>query len=464
MLAAAGGACSLGLDPSKIPGADAGADVTVMDAGIDAPNPVQCKMDPDCKSANACLSGKCINNQCTYTECAAQACNAAVCDPVAHTCSAPAAYGFHAGTFHVAQGNIGCGGSAPRCFAAVFPFVFVGTVNGVVAFSVANPTSTSPSPIPVAGLPFFPTFIVASGPTVYFIGTVVGVGPTYDVPIASLSVPTDPTVTEMEATTVFNSLPYPQIDGVFPDAANGIYLLRADATKSYPATRISAPLTDLATLSFAPAPGVATGASIVAASGSRLVTYRQDNANPWDTHFSLETMAATPSAQNAGEQSMLTTVGTQTAQPSWIAQGPDGGILWVTDAVSVPDGGSSPTYVGARLSWILDDQGGTTFNATTHVDVGVYSTTATNNLAGPIAWVDSNTAISISAVPTNLNQSLVQVASRNGPPTVEMNKSFQLAWQPNQLAVTASNGFGYVLTPDPTNGANVHVFDTGCNN
>jgi hypothetical protein len=463
-------ACSLGLDPNLIPGSDASVTDSAVDAGVDAPNPVACKADPDCKSSDGCLTGKCDTKKgtCDYTLCPAQACNAAVCDPNAHTCSAPSAYSFHAAAFHVALGNIGCGYPTPksaiqRCFAAVYPFVFVGTANGVVAYPVANPTSTSPSSIPVAGLPFFPSWIVSSGATVYFVGGVAGSGPDYKVPIAALTVPTDPTVSEMGAVTVFDTLQVPGVDAVFPDTTGGIYLVRADATKSFPAAHITAPLKDLDVLSFSPSAGVPSNAGVAAASGSRLVTFRQENGATYAAYFSLESAAATGSAQNAGEQNVLSTEG-QSYAPSYIAQSPTGGLLWTTASVNVPDGGPATTLT-ARLSWVLTDQVATSFDSTTHVEVSTYNAAGLGgDLPGPAAWVDDNTVIVSSAVPSNTSQSIIQVATKSGTPSIVPNRSFQLAFPPSQLAITSSNGYGYVLTPDQTAGANVHVFGTSCNN
>lgn len=465
------GGCSLGLNPTLIPGSEAGLP-EAGDAAVEASNPQECKSNPDCKSPNGCLTGKCDTSKgkCDYTLCPTTSCNAAVCDNGTHTCSAPAAYGFHAGTFHVALGNIGCGGGgagARRCFAAVYPFVFVGTTNGVVAYPVGDPTSAAPPSIPVGGLPFFPSFIVANSlanpPTIYFVGAVAGTGPDYKVPIASLSVPTDPTVTQMTATTVFDTLQVPSVDIVLPDASGGIYLVRADAAKSYPAARVTAPLKDLDTLAFAPTAGLPANSGVAAASGTRLVTFRQENGATFDTFFSLETAAATGSAQNAGEQSTLASMG-ETYAPSYLAQSPNGGLLWSTASVNTPDGGPNQT-VSARLAWVLQDQNATKFDATTHVDVQSYGLTGLGgDLPGPAAWVDDNTAIVISAPQSNTAQSLVQVATRNGTPSIAPNRSFQLAFHPSELAVTASGGFGYVLTPDQTAGANVHVFGTSCNN
>ena len=459
-------ACSLGLDPSLFEN-DGSIGEGGADGGPDAPNPVQCKTDPDCKPANACLTGHCDTGkgQCVYVVCPTQACNASTCDPNLHTCSVPSAYGFHAGTFNVALGSAGCGG-ARRCFTAVYPFVFVGTTNGVVAFAVDNPTSGAPAAVPVAGLPFFPSSIVASGGRVYFVGGVVGAGPDYKIPIAWLDVPTDPTVAEMAATTVFDTLPLPAVDAVYPDTTGGIYLVRADGGKSWPAARVTAPLKDLDTITFAPTTGLPSGSGTVAASGSRLVTFRQDNTGSFDTFFSLETSAGTGSAQNAGEQSLLPTFG-QSAGLNYLAQTPTGGLLWSASSIDAPDGGS-PTTVSARVSWVLADQNATKFDATTHVDVNTYNIAGANtDLPGPVAWLDDNTALVVSAWPTNQAQSIVQLASRSGTPSVVPNRSFQLAFHPSELAATSSNGFGYVLAPNTTTSPaslDVHIFAAACTN
>jgi hypothetical protein len=114
---------------------------------------------------------------------------------------------------------------------------------------------------------------------------------------------------------------------------------------------------------------------------------------------------------------------------------------------------------------VLQDQVATSFDATTHVEVSTYNVAGLGaDLPGPSAWVDDNTAIVISALPSNVTQSLVQVATRNGTPSIVPNRSFTLTFPPSQLAVQSSAGYGYVLTPDQTSGANVHVFGTSCNN
>ena len=464
------GGCSLGLDETKIPGFDAGV-VEAGDAAVDAPNPTVCKADPDCvPKGTSCLTGKCDTQrgQCVYTLCPASTCNASVCDTKTQACSAPTAYFFHAGTFKETLGNVGCGGGgagARKCFAAVYPFVFIGTQNGVVAYPVADPVDGSPPSIQIQGLPFLPSFVVASGSMVYFVGPVEGVGPSFKVPIATLAVPGDPTVAQMTASTYFENVSVPSIDLVFPDTAGGIYLVQRDAPAfTYPTAHVTPPLVDLGTLTFEATAGITTGASVVAASGTRTITYRPENGGAFDAFFSLETQAGTSSAQNAGEKSTVGSMGT-TSTPVYFAQSPTGGLLWSTTGVSVPDGGS-PSTVSARLAWVLVDQNATNFDATTHIDVQTYTglSGVGGDIPGPIAWIDDNDAIVIAAAQNNTAQSIVEVASRNGTPTIVNNRNFTLTFHPSELAVQASNGFGYVLTPDTSPGANVHIFGTSCNN
>jgi len=141
--------CSLGLDPNKI-GAEAGSEAAPPgDAGPDAappPNPDKCKDDPDCKPNNTCLQGKCDRTRgvCLYDVCPSGTCKVAACDDMTKMCGAAQAIGFHVASFKV--GNIGCGGNKQRCFAAVHPFVFVGTTSGVVivVFSAMFKSATSP--------------------------------------------------------------------------------------------------------------------------------------------------------------------------------------------------------------------------------------------------------------------------------------------------------------------------------
>lgn len=460
-------ACSLGLDESKIGAVDGGVDVVTDAPKLDAANPTACQSDPDCKPANTCLTGKCdlTRKVCVYDLCPAAACKASVCDNTSKTCSVPTSYGFHAGSFKVGAGNVGCSGSTRRCFAALYPFVFVGTTNGVVGYSVADPTDANPAALPIAGLPFLPVHIVASGTRIYFVGSVQGSGPNYKLPIGWLDVPGDPTVKVLGATAVFDTVQVTSIDRVLPDGTGGIYMQRDDAAKSFPVARVTAPLKDLEAITFFASPGMPPGTTPVAASGGRLVTFRQEGGPNWSATMGLETSAATSGAQYGGDQSIAPSFG-QNYAPGYLGQGAGGALVYNASALDVPDGG--PVRVSAvRVGWMLDDDKGTKIEATTRVDVEKYGGNIGpgNDLAGPVSPLDPKRVFVLAASAANNSQTAVQVATRDGTPAVIPNRRFVLPFAPSQLSAVASNGFGYVLVPD----ANpeppvVHIFGSGCDN
>ncbi len=465
-------ACSLGLDESKIKDSDASTLTDASgDGGVpDAANPVGCTGDPDCKPANACLTGKCdlTRKICLYDLCPAAACKASVCDTNSKTCSVPTTYGFRAGSFKVTAGNVGCGGGGPgarRCFAASYPFVIVGTTNGVVGYSVADPTDSAPVGLPVAGLPFFPAHVVASGTRVYFVGSVQGAGPNYKLPIAWMDVPGDPTVKQLSATSVFDTVQVTSVDRVFPDGSGGIYMQNDNVGKSYPVARVTAPLKDLEPLTFFASPGMPPNVVPSAASGARLVTFRQDGAPGWSGVLGFENSAATSGAQYGGDQSISASFGNNYV-PGYFAHGAGGALLYNASAVDVPDGG--PNRVSAvRVGWIVEDDKATKIEAAAKVDVEKYAAVIGigADLAGPVAWLDSKRALVLAASASNTAQTAVQVATRDPAPAMIPNRRFVLPFPPSALAAQGSNGFGYVLTPDQ--GAEppaVQIFGTGCDN
>lgn len=465
-------ACSLGLDESKISGNDASLDGTASDAGadVDAANPVGCTADPDCKPANACLTGKCdlTRKLCVYDLCPAATCKASVCDPNAKTCSVPTTYGFRAGSFKINAGNVGCGGGgngARRCFAAVYPFVVVGTTNGVVGYSVADPTDPSPVGLPIAGLPFFPANIVSSGTRIYFIGSVQGAGPNYKLPIAWIDVPGDPTVKQLTATSVFDTVQVTSVDRVFPDGSGGIYMQNDNAAKSYPVARVTAPLKDLEPLTFFASPGMPPGSSPSAASGARLITFRQEGPPIWSGVLGFETAAATSGAQYGGDLSITASFGTNYL-PGYVAHGESGALVYNASEIDVPDGG--PNRVTAvRVGWLVENDKALKIEASAQVDVEKYSAVIGigSDLAGPVAWLDSKRLLVLAASAANNAQTAVQVATREGTPSIIPNRRFVLPFAPSALAAVGSNGFGYVLTPDQgTEPPAVQIFGAGCDN
>ncbi len=476
--------CSLGLDSSLIgKGVDgggggddasapveAGGDGAKSEASVDGATailPGDCTTDADCSSTNACVkSTKCdtTNHVCVFDVCPVAACMAAVCDGNTMSCSAPSTYGYHSGSFTVGVGGVGCG-SASRCFAAQYPYVFVGTTNGVVAYRVDDPTDSGPIPVPVDGLPFLPAEMVSTGRRIYFVGNVVGSGPTYHVPVAWVDVPQNPFLTQFNATSVFVGYGQSSWSNLFAGATGSVFLVNGDASQAFPTAVLTAPVADSSTLSISSSPDVAAGANPVAASGSRLVTYRY-LGDPSDlAAFSFETGAGTSSAQNGGEQ--MTTAMGPTVPEGFLAQGPDGSLLWDAPTATIVDGGPNTTAT-ARMTWLLASATATTFDASAHVDVESYAAMPLGfgaAVAGPMAWIDTNTALVTASAPEDTAQTSVQIATRAMlPPTILASHRYVVPVDVGHIGAASSNGFGYVLVQDdPMNAtATIHVFSPGC--
>ena len=473
--------CSLGLDASLI---GAGTEGGVAGDGSldDSPNgdgsadhatqpppPGFCNQDSDCKITSACVkTTKCdlAIHLCAVDVCPVAACQSAACDTMANTCSVPASFGFHASSFKVTTGGVGCGGTASRCFAAAYPFVFVGTTNGVVAYQVGDPANSSPPVVPVSGLPFLPSRIVSSGRRIYFIGNVVGSGPTYHLALAWLDVPQNPFVSTFNATTVFVGYPQASAPEVFPTTNGAVFLVHPDSAKAWPTTLINAPLQDSTAINLLASPGIAQGASVVAASGSRLVTFHwADATSGYLAAFSFENGAGTSNAQNAGE---LTATDMGTVYPQgFFAQGTDGSLLWQSPSTNTPDGGPFNT-ASARMTWLVADDKAMGFDQMVKLDVETYQPPIGYgaSVAGPMAWIDAKTALVTAAAKQDpTKQSSVQVASRTMlPASLLPGRRYVLPVDINHVGAAASGAFAYALAADDmmNQSATVHVFAPSC--
>ena len=474
--------CSLGLDASLINGGgDGGAagdgshdDVEgggdgSGDHSTQPPPAGSCNQDSDCKNASACVKATHCDlaiHLCGFDVCPVAACQSAACDTMANMCSVPASFGFHASSFKVTTGGVGCGGVASRCFAAAYPFVFVGTTNGVVAYQVGDPANSAPPVVPVGGLPFLPSRIVSSGRRVYFIGNVVGSGPTYHLAIASLDVPQNPFVTAFAATTAFVGYPQPSAPEVFPSTNGAIFLVYPDSVKAWPTALVNAPIQDSSSISLLASPGIAMGASVVAASGSRLVTYHwADLTNGYMAAFSFENGAGTSNAQNGGETT-ASDMGTIYPQ-GFFAQGNDGSLLWSSPATNTPDGGAFNT-AAARMTWLVADDKATAFAETVKIDMETYAPPIPygSSVSGPMAWIDAKTALVIAAAKQDpTKQTSVQIASRTMlPASLLPGRRYVLPVDVNHVGAAASGAFAYALAADDmmNQSATVHVFAPSC--
>jgi hypothetical protein len=474
--------CSLGLDASKIGASgldgslpsegDSSSDDVVVTSGLDSgaadadAGRAGCVLNADCVGTNTCEVGSCDAGTCTFVVCPTGACQGSTCSTVTSSCSAPTTYGFHASEVNVAAGNVGCGGNAAVCIAAAYPFVFVGTTNGVVAFSMSDPSNPTPPSVVVNGVPFLPAFLTAMGSRVYFVGSPEGAGPTYRLAVASLDVPSDPLVTSLQATTVFDIVSVGSLAAAWATTDGSLFLFDDDPTQSLPVASLNAPLVDGQTLGFLASPGIPAGAAPVVPSGSRLVVAQwQGTATPYQTYFSFETGAGTSSAQNSGEQPTFTVIG-PTAPVSMFAQGNDGSILWNT-ATSVTEDGGVNDLGSTRVAWLVANGASTQFAPTQFLDVELYVPTVPYGtpVVGPVAWIDANTALVLASAAENLAQTSVQLAVAAPGPSLVDGGRYVVPQVVGQVGVAASGGYGYVLAAGgatPGASCTLHVFAPGC--
>jgi hypothetical protein len=470
--------CSLGLDESLIgAAADGGAsegsltDTFVVEGGDGALPPINpeagtCTKDEDCKGTAGCLAARCDvpRRACVFQVCRTPACNSATCDVPSRKCGVAKPYKYRAAQFPVGAA-IGCGGALGRCFAAVYPFVFVGTSNGVVAFAANDPQNAAPPAIPIAGLGFVPVQIVASGGRVYFLGTPVGAGASSRVPIAYADVPADPFASKIPVTTVLATYSRPASDPVtlFPRGNDTALLVDLNVATAYAATPVEPPLVEPAVFG---SQGIAfTAASTpLAVSGSRLVM-GQINAS---SAASFGFVAAAGSASPATSPDVAIATATPAAGPQYFAQSADGAVFWAHVSLAPPPLPPNPQLIRAAKGYFLVPDAMGAFDPAAGIDLEIYGVPVGTQTVGPAAMLDARTALVTTAAPANPALSNVGFVTRQ-PLALVKNadntpRRFGLTVPVSQLAAAGSNGLGYVLAVDPAapTTPTVHVFDPAC--
>lgn len=472
--------CSLDLDESLIGQApETGAsDVIVADTLVPeggdgalppiAPESGVCTRDEDCKGTSGCLAAKCDlpRKACVLQVCRQPACNSGACDVAASKCGAPRPYKYRAAQFPV-TGPIGCG-SLSRCFAAVYPFVFVGTTNGVVAYPASDPANAAADALPVTGLGFVPTQILASGSRVFFLGTAAGTGATSRVPIAYVDVPPDPFAKAIAVTTVLAAHNRPATDPVTLVARGNdtALLLDLNAASSYPAVPIEPPLAEPAVLTSTTIVFTA-GSGPVAVSGSRLI---MGQLNPATGAATFGFVNAAGSATPQTQPDVVVPTAVNAINPQVFAQSADGAIFWSYVALNAPPSTLGVAVRAARGYFLVPDGNATTFDATGGLDLEVYGAAPVGTpTVGPVAMLDSKTAMVLTSNPPNpgavtnvqfvTRQPLALVKNADMAP-----RRFQITLPVSQLAASGSNGIGYVLAVDPAAPTTpvVHVLDPAC--
>lgn len=473
--------CSLGLDESKIaPDNEAGRfdSATGEDSGGDAgdggtnptlPEAGACTKDDECPTANhACLKARCdlAAKRCIYDVCRPMACNAGACDPAAKTCGAPKTY-----TYKVTQFQVG----APvQRLASVYPWLFVQTQTGIVAFNVSNPTAAPPPKVPVSGLGFVPTQMVATANRVFFLSPPAGpANAASTVPLAWIDVPADPFVTRIDAHTVLATYSRPANETaiLLPRESDTalLYSIVGGPQPNFPATIVQPPLVEPLTLTATPILFQAgqTAANVI--SGSRFLMQQVDGNGM--TTFGIVNGAGTTAPTNGGVYSFADAG--PVAGPQAFAVAPNGAVFWSIASLNMPPG-PPETLTRAVRGQFLFANGTADYDRPGAFDVEVYTNPAVGpgaSVAGPVTMLDAETVMILAAARENPGaQTAVQFAKRN-PLGIVKNAD---GTTPKRLVLpiavstfvgaTSSNGVAYAAANEtmPTPNSTVYVFDPAC--
>ena len=491
--------CSLGLDPSLMNQQDSGASdaMTAVDgdaasttdgpvtskdstAGGDGTVPIgasQCATDKDCQSAAGDAgvdAGGCAPSAtcdktwhvCMLEVCPTSACNAAVCVTSTNTCSLPASYGFQPGTtgsFPVQYGGVGPAGPGGS-IAAVWPFVFVVTTNGVVAYDVVDPTSSSPPVVSVHGVPFIPDSEIAVGRRVYFVRGPEGGPTTFHYAIAWIDVPQNPFLTDFQASSAWVSSTTKSFDSVLTNGVDGLFFVYDTADQLWDSANVHPPLGDSTTITTSASLNFPMNAAVWGSTGTRLYTARYDSTvfGYWGA---LVTAAGTVSAQATAEQQIGAAIGEYDSQ-AYVTTGGDGSVLASLAPYAMSDAG--PTGISsACLSWWLDKSTSGNFDASTCWPLETYAPPPAPPPSGLVVgrpgWVDANTALGLAGAASNpaATTSVHVVKKTSGAVAGQV---AALPVGPALVGMATSHGFGYALTQDdPMNQTcTVYIFAPSC--
>ena len=476
--------------------------------GADGGRPREsCTRDQDCLAPNGCYTPHCdtVLGACTYALCEAKdrTCAMGTCDMKTFACSEPQAYGFRSTSYDVPGITSGCGPNPESCVAAAFPFVFVGTRDDVVALRADDFNGTTPNKVALSGLGVKPQQLVASGRRLWVLGAVQGQAPPYVLPIASIDVPGDPTVTTLRARTTLVRYPFPSAQG-FPAPDGALFVTHNDPAQGFPAAIVNAPIADDASFGLASAAdagafdasvpqtaGTLTmyrsaiapaGTTLAASSGSRLVVYR------FGAVFNLIVGAATKGAAlqpDLALQAPLIPIG-----QARFAQGPDGVVVMnapiQADPATVPPAlPDCNCQTHARLQWVFPNAIATATDINQILDHEVYVNPQVPAAACHVCtgdyvrfpslatWIDRRTVLTAGAygaTPTTRTVTEVRLLGREPfegnplrlaqtKPTETPSGNFAI----DRIALTSSNGIGYLVLADGQgNDVSLSIFDPRC--
>ncbi|MCC6898921.1 MAG: hypothetical protein IT377_08095 [Polyangiaceae bacterium] len=467
-------ACKLDLDESLIDrgdaaasggsagtgGAGTGGAGTGGTGGVVQGDGGPCDADTQCTTDAACLEGLCAGGQCLFAVCpTSEACKGRACEPTSGKCGEPQVYAFKAASLEL-DGDLACSGNASRCVAALADLVFVATADGKLhAWRTRN--AAGPEPLTVDSPTFTVARMVASENRLLVMSAV-----TSDkVQLAWVDLPSDPKATSLTLSSVGVTLAgATTLGAVYPAGPGGFLAVEANAASFYPAAQITPPVPNASTLSAYPSTGLAAGATIVAAAGDRLVSFRVDaSGKPVVPTFGLVDKAGTSSAQSGSEKSFAFETPTALSAHHF-ASGFDGTVLWSTNRV-FRDSADLPMTKAVVLRWLLAP-GSSAFDASAEVDLASYADADWGTVRrGPVALVDASTAVTTVAYPVDPQQTLVRAVQKSGTTLTLGSATAVLPFPVGQIGVAANRKLGFVLTPASTTlslKTTLHVYAPGC--
>lgn len=418
-----------------------------------------CDGDTQCKSDAACIEGRCAGGQCLYELCpTTQACQASSCDTTSSTCTAPTSYGFKAATIEL-DSDIGCSGAAPRCVAGFGDLVFVVTSDGALnAWRTSNPAT--PQKLTVDA-PTFPIARMIASEDTLLLMSAVSAG---TLQLAWIKAPSDPKATSLSVSSAGVNLSG-NVSATYPAGAGSFLLVYNDSTSFYPAALVTPPVPNQSTVTQYPSTGLAPGATIVAGSASRLLSYRVDSsASPVVAKMAIVTGAGTANAQT-GTEKPLGVEAPSSLGAHYFWTGYEGSVLWSTNKV-VQDDAGTPKTSAVVLRWPIT-AGADTIDESLEVELAAYTVDDWNVVRrGPVALVDPSTVLATTAAPVDPTaQTLVRSVTRSGTTLSVGTATSTLPFAVNSIGIAANRKAGFILTPSNTTPAlktTLHVFAPGC--